>query len=235
LSTELLNEPIKVRGLKTIRAAGAVGDFVSECLAKRRNFDFTCVVVQLIRHPLSTIRSEHQSRKIEQIEQKNKRLNATFKEPELDRFCKPLLRDVQAIQNVKLHHLPRHVQRPAAQHPGYFDNVRAMNLRYDELVQRPAETARRVHAMMQVETDSTKLTAFIRDHFGTGHLADNQTMLLAQSKRKLASHLSKEERLQVLQEWHTFRKIRRCTVRDSMEEFPHCHALTQALEPLYVC
>ena len=47
-----------IRAIKTIRMAGELGQLARECIRQHADGNFSCVLIQLVRHPLSTLRSE---------------------------------------------------------------------------------------------------------------------------------------------------------------------------------
>jgi hypothetical protein len=59
-----------VRAVKTIRMTGELDLFSKNCVRERTDGNYSCLLIQLIRHPLSTLKSERNSARLPQVTQR---------------------------------------------------------------------------------------------------------------------------------------------------------------------
>ena len=99
-----------VRALKTIRMTGELDLIAKNCMRERTDGNYSCLLIQMIRHPLSTLKSERNSARLPQARGvKNPTLIAPGGEAawidsragNMSTFCAPLLKDVQFALNLQ--------------------------------------------------------------------------------------------------------------------------------------
>ena len=249
-----------LRAIKTIRMSGELGQLARECSRLRDDgANFSCVLLQMVRHPLSTLRSEIASSKLPQARgvkyahvvpsgsggwAQNRASNMT-------EFCAPILRDVETSLALQ-RRAARRARRVAAlerlretevsgvaapKKRRSLDDARrelslvpkVMLLRYDELLRRPEAIAREAHGLMRAFTSEAKLSTFVK-----GHLAPNYTSSGGTPPPTLNSSTQKlRKRLKF--EFGTGSRPRACNTLQPMLEWPVCAELVRLMSPLYVC
>lgn len=134
-----------LRALKTIRMTGELELFAKKCQHEKGDTgaNYSCVLIQLVRHPLSTVRSERNSARLPQARGV---LNPTLVAPgqstawmegrtaNMTGFCEPILKDLKAALSMQ--------QRAARLARKGLDTTavpRVVVVNYDQLLSRPAE------------------------------------------------------------------------------------------------
>ena len=101
-----------MRAVKTIRMQGDLEDVSKQCMRERADTgaNFTCLLIQLVRHPLSTLKSERHSSRLPQARGvKNPTLVAPggsgawmdSRSGNMSAFCEPILKDLKVAQQLK--------------------------------------------------------------------------------------------------------------------------------------
>ena len=147
-----------LRAVKTIRMTGDLSDIVRSCQRERADGNYSCVLIQLVRHPLSTLKSEQHSSKLPQARGvKNPTIiapggNAAWidsRKGNMSSFCAPLLKDVLLAQGLARRR--KRLERKGAA----FDHLpNVIVLKYDDLLRRPLEVVKEVHPMLQARAGS---------------------------------------------------------------------------------
>eukprot|EP00310_Coccolithus_braarudii_P018909 CAMPEP_0183334600 /NCGR_PEP_ID=MMETSP0164_2-20130417/3167_1 /TAXON_ID=221442 /ORGANISM="Coccolithus pelagicus ssp braarudi, Strain PLY182g" /LENGTH=532 /DNA_ID=CAMNT_0025503779 /DNA_START=48 /DNA_END=1643 /DNA_ORIENTATION=+ len=253
---------VQLRAIKTIRANGGLGRIANECLnqgSRGRHADFSCVLIELVRHPMATARSELSSHRLDlqtrsarllrnprqareanltkqkDVEAQRDRL-ALAKGASLDSLCEAMLKDIKAVYGHQRRLERLSLRKPVDSWERQLQQLRTVVLRYDEIVADPAAVARRMHALMQVRTDEDRLSKFVLDHFGAEELSEKQLAVGHKAKvsqRKVAEHLDPADRLRTLHAFATRRKWRKCSELDAMAEWPTCAQLVDTLTPFF--
>ena len=240
-----------VRAVKTIRMSGQLASFAAACRAVASGeprLNVSCVLVQLVRHPLTTQRSQ---RPFAQQAPSRSHSRDDFAAAPLsnapidgDALCRPILEDVttaQALQEERTR-LEAAAAADASARAALAALPRVVLVKYDEVVRAPEATARSVHAQLRARTSPTKLARFL-----LGHLSLDRSQLSAQlrrhappptpppppSPRPSPSYVSKGRNKSSA--FGTVRRPRACESTDAMLQWPACAELVRTLHPLYVC
>ena len=173
-----------IRALKTIRMGGELGEYADACERQARKSrwpgrskNISCVLIQMVRHPLSTIKSEGSNSKLPQAEAGSRVPTPGGEQKWLETrtrnmttFCEPILRDVQAALA-----LQKRREKLSKPFPANTRDARAkllttaprvVVLKYDQVLREPAEAVRRVHEAMGAWTDRRKLVNFLWSNLG---------------------------------------------------------------------
>jgi hypothetical protein len=232
-----------VRAVKTIRMSGELDLFSRSCARERTEGNYSCILIQMVRHPLSTLKSERSSARLPQARGVK---NPTVVAPggmaawidsragNMSSFCAPLLKDVQFAlmlqrrrkrlerKGVSVNHLPR-----------------VMLLKYDELIRTPLEVANRTHALLDVYTSRPKLTAFVQSHLDSNYtvVRDLPTSAPVVSMKNVTGGkvVVHKLRKRLKTEFGTVRPPRKCDTLEPMEKWPECAELLRLLHPVYMC
>ena len=92
-----------LRAIKTIRMSGELSHVARECIRHQHteHTNFSCVLIQLVRHPLATLKSELASSRLRQTRGDKPEHAmagaAPFVGTNLSDFCAPILRDVKTV------------------------------------------------------------------------------------------------------------------------------------------
>lgn len=234
-----------LRALKTIRMTGDLDEIVRSCQRERHDGgNYSCVLIQLVRHPLSTLRSEQRSSRLPQARGvKNPTLVAPggvaawmdSRRGNMSSFCAPLLKDVQLT--LSLQRRRRRLERkgqPAAHIP------HAIVLKYDDLLRRPMDVVKEAHAALGAYTSTPKLTAFIKGHLDPNYtvaradVADRAVVTMAEANVTGGKAVVHKIRKRLKAEFGTVRPPRACDQLAPMPE-PECAELLRLLHPLYLC
>jgi len=255
-----------LRAIKTIRMTGELAHVGRECLRHRTDgSNFTCVLLQLVRHPLSTLKSELASSQLSLQAMNYTRgtsqteigtaIWAESRARNMTEFCAPILKDVKAVRalqrrRTKALRRADELQRIAQHGHGrmrlveeQLEKVRreleklpkAMLIRYDDLIRQPETVVRAAHALMQVYTSRAKLVSFIRTHLDAHY---NSTGTSALSNVNYSSHHSeipRRMRNRLKVEFGTVRPPRTCNTLQPMLDWPVCAELVRLMHPLYMC
>ena len=163
-----------VRAIKTIRMVGELDAFGRHCQRERSTGNYSCLLIQLVRHPMATLRSERQSATLPQAQSATpgnaagaltpghgSRTWMAMRVDNLSSFCEPILHDLHYALA-----LQRRRQRAVRLHRPDADAVpRVLILKYDDLLRRPAEVVTEAHELMHVVTSRPKLAIFLKAHF----------------------------------------------------------------------
>ena len=138
-----------VRAVKTIRMQGEL-DLVGRACAKQREdgSNYSCLLIQLVRHPLSTLRSERQSSRLPQargvkhpgiVAPGGRQAWMDSRAGNLSGFCEPILKDVKYAMSLKR-------RKERALRNGKLALASAIPdvliLKYDELLRHPFDVVR---------------------------------------------------------------------------------------------
>jgi len=233
-----------LRAVKTIRMTGDLSDIARACQRERNDGNYSCVLLQLVRHPLSTLRSEQHSARLPQARGvKNPTLIAPGGEAawidsrtgNMSAFCAPLLKDV--ILAMSLQRRRKRLERkglPADHLP------QVAVLKYDDLLRRPHEVVKEVHGMLQAYTSTPKLTAFIKGHLDPNYTVASRELPVAAAVVSMANvsggrKVVHKLRKRLKTEFGTVRPPRSCDKMQPMDEWPECAELLRMLHPLYLC
>ena len=237
-----------VRAVKTIRMKGELASFAEACreLASghgsgESGLNVSCVIIQLVRHPRTTLISQSPF---------NKTLDA-------DSLCRPILQDVRAAEALQAERveLEAAASASASAHAALVALPRVSLVKYDELLSAPEATVRAIHAQLRVRTSPAKLASFL-----LGHLSLNRSQLSAELRRHappptpppsppspssqrpgasprgtarppLVSKFGSSS----TSAFGTVREPRVCESTDAMVQWPVCAELVRRLHPLHVC
>ena len=108
-------------------------------------------------------------------------------------------------------------------------------LRYDDLVRRPEEVVRDVHAALRAYTSAHKLSAFIRSHLDTNHTIRELRAISNASTEEKSSAAHLKLRVRLKSEFGTVRSARTCNTLQTMDDSPVCAELLRRMHPLYLC
>ena len=239
-----------VRGVKTIRMTGELELFSKNCMRERADTgaNYSCVLIQLVRHPLSTLRSERNSARLPQARGvKNPTVIAPGGEGawidarsgNMSSFCDPLLKDLQHALA-----LQRRRRRLLSKGKSVDHLPQVLILKYDDLLRRPLEVVREAHEMLQVYTSTPKLTAFVKAHLdpnytvhtvGTAGLPVDAPVVSMANLSASGKGVVHKVRKRLKTEFGTVRPPRRCEIMQSMDAWPSCAELLRLLHPLYLC
>ena len=96
----------RVRAVKTIRMTGTLSAVAKSCVRERSEGNYSCVLIQLVRHPLSTLKSERSSAMLPQargvldptrIAPGSSEAWLDARSGNLSSFCAPILRDIKTV------------------------------------------------------------------------------------------------------------------------------------------
>lgn len=153
-----------------VLCTGELDIFAKQCIRERADLgaNYSCVLMQLVRHPLSTLKSERASAKLPQARGvKNPTLIAPggqhawmdSRAGNMSSFCAPILRDVQTALRLKARR-----QRLLRQGKSADAVPEVMIIKYDDLIRRPLELVKEAHAALHAYTSSPKVTTFVKAH-----------------------------------------------------------------------
>lgn len=147
-----------VRAVKTIRMQGELDQVGRQCMRERTDGNYSCLLLQLVRHPMATLRSERHSSRLPQARGvKNPTLVAPggvkawmdSRAGNMSGFCEPILKDVQYALALKR-------RKARLERNGKLAVARTipdvMILKYDDLIRRPLDVVKEAHAMLSVFT-----------------------------------------------------------------------------------
>jgi len=232
-----------VRAVKTIRMSGELDILSKNCMRERTVGNYSCILIQLIRHPLSTLRSELHSARLPQARGvKNPTLIAPGGEQawidsragNMSSFCAPLLKDLQFALGLQRRRARLENKGKSVEHL-----PQVLVLKYDELLRSPLDVVKRAHDMLGVFTSQPKLTAFVKSHLDPNYTVSRDMPVDAPvvsmrnvSGGKVVVH---KLRKRLKTEFGTVRPPRSCDQLVSMGNSPDCAEMLRLLHPLYVC
>jgi hypothetical protein len=237
-----------VRAVKTIRMQGELDLVGKACMRERTDGNYSCLLIQLVRHPLSTVRSERQSSRLPQargvkhpgiVAPGGQQAWIDSRAGNLSGFCEPMLRDVQYAMALK-----RRKQR--AMRNGKLEAASAIPdvvlLRYDELLRRPFDIVKEVHGLLKVYTSAPKLQAFVKSHLDPNYTvatalpAEVTTAPVVSMANISGGRVTVHKlRKRLKTEFGTVRPPRRCDTLQPMDDSPACAELLRLMHPLYLC
>lgn len=240
-----------VRAVKTIRMQGEL-DLVGRACAKQREdgSNYSCLLIQLVRHPLSTLRSERQSSRLPQargvkhpgiVAPGGRQAWMDSRAGNLSGFCEPILKDVKYAMSLKR-------RKERALRNGKLALASAIPdvliLKYDELLRHPFDVVRNAHGLLNVYTSAPKLSAFVKAHLDPNYtvagpasipLPATGSPLVSMANLTGGKAVVHKLRKRLKTEFGTVRAPRRCETVQPMEEWPACAELLQLLHPVFVC
>lgn len=252
-----------VRAVKTIRMKGQLASFAEACrelAGSQPRLNVSCVIVQLVRHPLTTQQSQRPFQQATSSASRNHNRNDFAAAPPSNATdaladCRLVLQDVRAAQALQAERKQLEEAALASGSAAAFAALAALPrvtlVKYDEVVSAPEATARAVHAMLRARTGPTKLAGFL-----LGHMRLNRSLLSAELRRLQGRHASppplppapgrspspssqgsaESPRGTVPRSaFSTVRQPRACEATDAMAQWPACAELVRRLHPLYVC
>ena len=217
------------------------------CMRERADTgaNFSCLLVQLVRHPYSTLKSERHSARLPQARGvKNPTIiapggSAAWMETRAQNmtgFCEPILKDLKYAMQLK-RRKARLLRKGQIEQANAIPDV--LILKYDDLLRRPLEVVREAHDLLQAYTSQPKLQAFVKAHLdpnytiNTGAVTAAPVVSMANVTGGKAVVHKLRKRLKT--EFGTVRPPRSCDKMQPMDEWPVCAELLKLLHPVYLC